>query len=83
MWLPNMSILRNGMPDNQKAFPMHIQDQDRQYAPVIHEGMDLRDYFAAKAMQTLIRTYGNTGDYEKCAIEAFNFADAMLEEKSK
>lgn len=82
MWLPNMSILRNGMPDNQKAFPHEFEKTDHpRWAQ--SEGMDLRDYFAAKAMQTLIRTYGNTGDYEKCAIEAFNFADAMLEEKNK
>lgn len=68
------------MPDNQKAFPIAFDDNE-----VVHfnSGMDLRDYFAAKAMQTLIRTYGNDGNYEKCAIEAFNFADAMLEEKNK
>lgn len=62
----------------EPAFP--ILDDCNGLGLVLRDaGMSLRDYFAAKAMQTLIRTYGNDGNYEKCASEAFNFADAMLE----
>lgn len=64
-----------------KAFPTlkdngHITTQD---------GMDLRDYFAAKAMQELIFVFSNealieTGDErrEAVAIAAYKQADAMM-----
>jgi hypothetical protein len=60
-----------------KAFPHNYERLDHP-AFVQSEGMNLRDYFAAKAMQTLVSKYGNQGDYEKCAEEAFNFADALM-----
>jgi hypothetical protein len=43
-----------------------------------HQGMTLRDYFAAKAMQTKIfsvRPYDTT---EEIARDAYRMADAML-----
>ena len=47
------------------------------------EGMTLRDYFAAKAMQNLIFTWK---EYEceasHIANFAYEFADAMIEERS-
>ena len=49
-------------------------------------GMSLRDYFAAKAMQSLISLgsngYKDGGGFfhpENVADDAYNFADAMLE----
>ncbi len=39
-----------------------------------NEGMSLRDYFAAKAMQALIASDRMTG----CAENAYQIADAML-----
>lgn len=46
------------------------------------DGMTLRDYFAAKAMQGYI-----TGDYDvyphEIAQKAYEIADAMLEEQAK
>jgi hypothetical protein len=51
-----------------KAFPTHKE-----------EGMDLRDYFAAKAMtggMWIADTQGNT--YERDARECYKIADAMM-----
>ena len=51
---------------------------------VTTEGMTLRDYFAAKAMQGLISgTYGrNTTLFtEELARESFRLADIMLKER--
>jgi hypothetical protein len=62
-----------------KAFP------DRYYTRlgdhVVHEGMDLRDYFAAKAMQALITTFDFKGTQIKdiTPIRAYEIADAMME----
>ena len=63
-----------------KAFPTladngHITTQD---------GMDLRDYFAAKAMQGICVSKDEAGTlihhgYEWIASEAYKIADAMME----
>jgi hypothetical protein len=62
----------------EPAFPVqsvYIEDQGTN-----SRGMTLRDYFAAKAMQSLIVVYSDdknlVGDY---AQRAFEIADAMLE----
>ena len=43
------------------------------------EGMTLRDYFAAKAMQALIEKYDESP--VEISLEAYEFADAMLKAK--
>lgn len=46
------------------------------------EGMTLRDYFAAKAMQGMIATHVDSSDYPSrstIANLAYEYADAMLE----
>ena len=63
-----------------KAFPVQEsvpQDDD-------YEGMDLRDYFAAKAMQALVNKY--TPDHDKylpstkpIVETAYDIADQMME----
>ena len=45
------------------------------------EGMDLRDYFAAKAMQALLGYEEST--LENDAEVAYQMADAMMKERSK
>ena len=40
-----------------------------------NDGMTLRDYFAAKAMQTLAKKYSHEGDVSR---NAYKIADAML-----
>lgn len=61
-------------------------------------GMTLRDYFAAKAMQALIRELANTeqadeemqklglveGDFDRLVAKcSYDYADAMLKEREK
>jgi hypothetical protein len=54
------------------------------------EGMTLRDYFAAKAMQAVITDWLNTGDIfqdaeipEVIARDCYLVADAMLEARNQ
>jgi hypothetical protein len=63
-------IIHTGGP----AFPLAIDKQ------VLHDGMTLRDYFAAKAMQGLVENANWRGMPEDAlAKAAYNMADAMLE----
>lgn len=69
----------NEITDGGPAFP-----QTEHSAPV-PEGMTLRDYFAAKALQglasdnrNLIQHDGSPHTYESFAAVAFDLADAML-----
>jgi hypothetical protein len=63
-------IIHTGGP----AFPLAIDKQ------VLHDGMTLRDYFAAKAMQgLLLDDNGDFSDRDWLAEKAYAFADAMLE----
>lgn len=57
------------------AFPLQYvhADEDAQY-----NGMTLRDYFAAKAMQGLIPPHGYNYSPEAKAVAAYELADAML-----
>lgn len=60
---------------NEKAFP---------YTGAGTDGMDLRDYFAAKAMQSLVR---NDPDAEltdhAISIAAYDLANAMMKARGK
>jgi len=49
----------------------------------VAEGMTLRDYFAAKAMQALIQAQIVTRQQQQSAKIAYEWADAMLAERSK
>lgn len=77
----------NKRPNNQSAFPYYERNiaGDMQLKD---EGMTLRDYFAAKAMQAYISTYGeNDGcldveeSAEYIANMAYNVADKMLKQR--
>ena len=65
--------------NNPPAFPVqsvYIEDQETN-----SRGMNLRDYFAAKAMQAAITgcaTRGEVGLYSNWAGLAYEMADAML-----
>lgn len=68
-----MSEINEGGP----AFPCH---SDQSWA----EGMTLRDYFAAKAMQGILAYYGAGGGVpDRVARSAYAAADAMLAERDK
>ena len=66
------------------AFP-EAEVWDRDLQRVTHkqtQGMALRDYFAAKAMQGLASKPGSP-DYEYEAMAAYKYADAMLAAREK
>ena len=56
------------------AFPARPSDMEA--------GMDLRDYFAAKAMQAWLVGV-NDPKVEHCAKQAYEIADAMLKERNQ
>ena len=56
-----------------KAFPRC--DEQSNLSKDNELGMDLRDYFAAKAMQTILHGSSN---YETVAKHAYAMADAMM-----
>jgi hypothetical protein len=66
----------NMTDEEQQAFPDGILNQD---------GMTLRDYFAAKAMQSFLDEVGSESDqrfYKDIAIGAYQVADAMLKARA-
>lgn len=67
-----------------KAFPYQHKDPTTGLT-TIQEGMTLRDYFAAKAMQGIITTIENANmlSEERCAKWCYEMADAMLKEREQ
>jgi len=62
---------------DMKAFPVSWNDEQD-----FHGGMNIRHYFAAKAMQSLISNkseYLTDFDYDRVAWVAYRFADSMME----
>jgi hypothetical protein len=59
----------------ESAFPIRT---DVPFNP----GMSLRDYFAAKAMQTALADWDQNPSYQAIAKIAYKMADAMLMEKN-
>jgi hypothetical protein len=60
-------------PYREKAFPSENSD-----------GMNLRDYFAAKALPTIIARYENLNqNHDYIAKLAYGLADAMLAARGK
>ena len=43
------------------------------------EGISIRDYFAAKAMQAMAEEVVRYDQFESCAKDAYKMADAMIE----
>lgn len=67
-----------------KAFPTEIASPPGYRRANYDEGMDLRDYFAAKAMtggMWVATTEGNT--YDRDAQECYKIADAMMKAREK
>jgi hypothetical protein len=48
-----------------------------------NEGLSIRDYFAAKAMQMKFGTAGSSIPMEQMAADCYAMADAMLAERNK
>ena len=65
--------------NNQPAFPVLIVDRPKELEHF--NGMTLRDYFAAKSMQTFLDSVGWKSDqkwFDEIAEGAYKTADAML-----
>ena len=70
-----MSKIKAGGP----AFPSHGS-----MGEVAHEGMTLRDYFAAQAMQSMLPFYANRPeDIQDMANKAYAMADLMLKAREE
>lgn len=66
-----------GRPES--AFPSTFKSIGPEEQQIHRWGMTLRDYFAAKAMQTyMINEVWNPDTYKEAAITAYRVADAML-----
>lgn len=65
-------------PEYQPAFPLtsHWHNELNHY-----NGMALRDYFAAKAMQAM--THRGEANVEMVSIQAYAMADAMLKAREE
>lgn len=72
--------------DNTKAFPASsVLYPDGTIMELGAAGMDLRDYFAAKIMQSLVRDFQSDAEwnaYEQASF-AYTIADAMMQERKK
>lgn len=71
-----------------KAFPYvrEIDSPKEGYKAYVHEdGMNLRDYFAAKALPVLMRadTKSWEGNHAIHAEQAYKFADAMMKAREE
>lgn len=67
----------------KSAFPVQGMSlkNGQQFQAVYDDGMTLRDYFAAKAMQSLVagETWPSCSDRQLAADIAYKMADAMME----
>jgi hypothetical protein len=66
------------MSKNILAFPVHPENYDED-----HEGMTLRDYFAAKAVQGFMGSSWNVKSFEEMASKAYQLADAMMKAREQ
>ena len=64
------------------AFPFIFDDAIAKQRHV-YMGMTLRDWFAGKAMQSLILAAKDAKDIDMLSAGAYHLADAMLKERGK
>ena len=60
-----------------------MEDDSKKAIPAFPNGMTLRDYFAAKAMQAIISTGKAKNTPELIATAAYEMADLMMQERNK
>ena len=63
--------------NNSPAFPCDLTMYDEE-VKVKYQGVSMRDYFAAKAMQGFATNLGPGATFETRANIAYQWADAML-----
>ena len=64
--------------DGGSAFPVNEANQEKYCS----EGMTLRDYFAAKALQAIVSLPEANGTADYFAAGAYQYADAMIKARS-
>ena len=73
-------IVRKSRPAHDPGADFHVTD----FTEPRNAGMTLRDYFAAKALQSFLAIPGASScTEESIARAAYQQADAMLEERNK
>ena len=72
-------VVRN-IGDGGPAFPCGTIHEGNSEC---HDGMSLRDFFAAAALQGFCACSEVRGTTQQIATSAYEFADAMLEERKK
>jgi hypothetical protein len=65
-----------------KAFPILDYKNGQNAFIYEHKGMDLRDYFAAKALQGLLNEANNNYSDQAITELAYSLADAMMEARN-
>jgi hypothetical protein len=77
---------------NEPAFPVSalVYNEDgKDPTTIIHDGMTLRDYFAAKAMQSILSSdrylglIGINRFEQRNAEDAYKMADAMMKARTE
>lgn len=69
--------------ENLSAFPYIIPaDKEKGWDAEIIEGISMRDYFAAKAMQGMVAHFGLAGTYKTLASTSYEIAEEMLKQRS-
>jgi hypothetical protein len=79
LWWLGCTVGLEGVSMNDPAFPATAYDENGHMA----QGMTLRDYFAAKAMQGFLFTDKFDYPYRFTAKDAYEMADAMIKERTK
>ena len=73
------------MKDNIKAFPSSIVSPDNSFEPEYRKGMDLRDYFAAKAINQLLKSAIDNqlamSSILDISQDAYAIADEMIKQR--
>jgi len=79
--------MTNDPINNPPAFPLLYDGREINSNSFVNNGMTLRDYFAAKAMQSLLSNMSSEASRftfeERISKIAFMYADAMLKEREK
>jgi hypothetical protein len=87
LWWLGRAVGLEGVSMNDPAFPATAYDENGHMA----QGMTLRDYFAAKAMQNFMHNFLSndleliaTNDWKNgLASDSYKMADAMMKERNK
>lgn len=68
--------------ENSPAFPYVLPaDKEKGWDADVNEGITIRDYFAAKAMQGMIAHFGLAETYKTLASTSYGIAEEMLKQR--